>query len=183
MPAPIVYVRRAAVVGSGPARSSGPPVWPFRTRRSIAPYVVPVSAGFDFDLFAYLASKLGPYAVYPNHVPEQIDPTVEVLPCFTYLQVYSDDVSNLSGPSGLVEAHYQIDAWSYQDDDIITMTQLLRRSLNGFRGMMGPTKVQGSLLHNRTNLDDPPASGSDRWTFHRVNEFTIFYIETIPSFS
>jgi hypothetical protein len=164
-----------------PQAPPAPPTWPFRAWRFGRS--TPTSQVFDFDLVSYLGPKLGRFAIYPDHVPEQIDPTVEVLPCFTYSLVFADDVNNLSGPSGLVEAHYQIDAWSYQADDVVTMSKMLRDSLRGFRGMMGATKVQGCLLHNRISLDDPPATGADKWVFHRVNEFTFFYIETVTVLS
>jgi hypothetical protein len=140
-----------------------------------------VSQGFDFDLSSYLGAKLA-FDIYPGHLPQQSNPAVEVMPAYTYAQVYAEHVALLSGGAGLCEANYQVDAWSYLDDQVVAMTQALFKALHGFRGTMGLTKVQGCLLHNQLTLDEAPAGIADQWVFHRVSQFKIFYVETIPTF-
>jgi hypothetical protein len=136
---------------------------------------------FDFDLRAYLAAKLG-QPVYPVHIPQQVDPSVEVLPCYTYTLVSSEHLNKLASPLGICDSHYQVDVWAYLYDDAVTMSESVRLALQGYVGLMGTTTVQSCLLHNEITQDESPPNASDKWVYHRIKEFRIFYRESIPTF-
>lgn len=138
--------------------------------------------GFDFDLETWLTANVTTWPVFPNHIPQQINPALEVIPCLTYAQVGADPFNFLSNPSGLVFARYQIVGHSYNADDCVAMKETLRKKLHGFRGVMGATTVQLCNLKSVVATDDTPVPGSDNWTYHRGFEFLFVYSETVTTY-
>jgi hypothetical protein len=68
------------------------------------------------------------------------------------------DIYKMDGPSGLVSARYQIDAWSQSADSAMTLANLVKEQLGGFAGLitldppLGTVNVQG--IFSVTGRDD-----------------------------
>ena len=163
---------------------TSPRQWaPVKLRRS-APLYAPLltstapAPNFEVDLTTWLAANLS-LPVYPDHVPQQTDPTTEVIPCCTYTLLSAKRFSTMGGPTGKVRAVYRIETFSYLHDDVNAAAITLRTVLHGFRGLLSNTSVGACNLVDEGGGDDKPANASDKWTYHRIFAFAFNYTETV----
>jgi hypothetical protein len=137
------------------------------------------AAGFEVDLQAWIVAQLG-LAVYPVHIPQQIDPSVEVLPCYTFELITAHHKNVLSGPTGDVTGTFHLKAHSFSATEAFLMKEALRLKLQNYRGFIGATRVKACNLHDEASNNVTPLTENDRWKFERLLVFKIFYVESLP---
>ena len=133
---------------------------------------------FENDFSSWLAANVT-QLVFHVHVPKQTITTTEVIPCCTYKLLTAKRFNTLRGPTGKVQARYQLDTFSYLHDDTVAMNTQLVTVLHGFRGAMGNTTVSLVNLEDSHDGDTPPANATDKWTFQRTFDFLICYTEPV----
>lgn len=134
---------------------------------------------FEDDLQGYLKAKLG-VEVWAGKLPQRIRPAH--LPALVYNLITADSVQMASGASGVTGWHVQFDAYGRKPIDAAALLESLRRSLQGYRGVMGRTAVLNASLHDQGSGFEPLPSGGGTGTYRRMMEFTIWYREAVPRF-
>jgi len=82
---------------------------------------------------------------------------------------------DLSGPSGLSTATWQVDCWSRTELEAASLASLVRQAFDGFGGTIGQVVILGCFLEDESDLPDYPRNGTDTYTF-RVNlSFTVVH--------
>jgi len=118
----------------------------------------------DVTISSYVGTR-----IYPVRMPQNV-----VYPAITYQIIGSTRFLTLSGPVSLVEGRYQIDIWSNGYGETKNIAKGIRDALQGFKGLMGTTKVQGILQDINSEQD----FYEDDTDLNRLtNDFIIYYEE------
>lgn len=133
---------------------------------------------FDASLEAYISSAMA-IPVYASVLPQSFSN----YPGCVYTLVYQTPKYTMGSAAYLVEAEYQFDIYGPDALEVERMNELLRISLESYRGMMGSTYVSGSRIVDTHQLDEESIDGSDSWLYRLSSEYTIIYQETVPIFS
>lgn len=104
-------------------------------------------------------------------------PQSESLPYTLVTEVSASEVSSMSGPSGLVYPRVQVDCYAYSQCEASEAAAEVKRQLDGFRGDMVGTKVQGCHWVDRRSLDEPTTASDDRAVFRVMQQFIVWYEE------
>ena len=84
------------------------------------------------------------------------------------------------GPSGLVEARLQLDAWSRDtgamsgDGLVALVTDALRRTMDGFVGLWGSVRVRKVMLDSERSEYDPDVKAQ---LWRRSQDYLVWYEE------
>ena len=110
---------------------------------------------------------------YPaGEVPE--DPTY---PYAIYQRISTKEFDDISGAGLTQRARFQIDCWAKSALGAAQLADAFRRSLSGFRGMMGTyPNVRGRRLDSLAD-EEPPTSGQAKGEFRRIEQYYILYDE------
>ena len=93
-------------------------------------------------------------------------------PSIVYTQISEGTDHTNDGPSGLVASRFQIDAWADTYDEATLLALQIKEHLDGYRGPMGSTPVQGVFAEDARSNYDPNAA------LHRVSrDYFISYEE------
>jgi len=126
------------------------------------------------DLYAYLKNDAGisgyvAARIYPVKMPQNVE-----YPAITYQLVSTVRSISQSGRVTLVEGRYQIDSWGNTYASVKNIAQSVRDALQGFRGIMGATRVQGIWEDSNSERD----FYEDVTDLRRVtHDFIIYYEE------
>lgn len=87
--------------------------------------------------------------LYPDKLPQN-----PVLPAITYQRVSTGryHTHDTSGGSGLARPRFQFDCYATSRLAAKNLVNVLRASLEGFNGWVGPTRIQGALSQNETDF-------------------------------
>jgi Protein of unknown function (DUF3168) len=119
---------------------------------------------------ATIAAAVGP-RVFPNIVPQG-----SAFPAISYNQVSGVrlyDVNN--GPTGRAMPRITINSWATRYLEVRQLADAVRLRLNGFRGVMGSTRVGRITLDNEFDTFEEEAGQSG---IHRVvQDFILSFVE------
>lgn len=77
---------------------------------------------------------------------------------------------HLAGPSGIINVRMQVDAWAITPDAAVTLANLVKDRLDGYRGLMGAVMVHGVFVADlREDYDDDAQlyrAGRDYFVHH-----------------
>lgn len=79
---------------------------------------------------ADVSEAVGENRIYPSTLPQK-EPT---LPAVVLNLVTETTDYHMQGPSGLVQARYQVDCWARTPDDAVDLAALVKDRLSGLRG-------------------------------------------------
>jgi hypothetical protein len=107
--------------------------------------------------------------IYPIKIPQGVSAS-----CIVYTRISDVGDYHLAGPSGIAGPRIQIDAWAVSANKSVTLANLVKTKIDGFRGVMGTgdnaVKVLGVFVADmREDYDDAAKlfrSGRDFFLHH-----------------
>lgn len=135
--------------------------------------------GIQQSVYSRLTSKTG-YDVYPYKIPQG-----KPFPCMTYSLVTNLYGHNLEGSDTTSLARLQIDCWSYNYSEALTMAESVRNSFQGFQGVMGDNGVGvlSCIPAGRQTFYQEPGNDSDQGYHHIALDYSILYRVDRSSFT
>lgn len=117
---------------------------------------------FERDLYAWLKvhPQLQPVFAdrwHPLEIPLEWD-----LPAVAYMNVAQARKKTQSGPNGKAKPRIQFSVVAETYDDMLTASKALRRALDGFKGVMGATRVDNVTLVMSLDAGEYSARGATR---------------------
>lgn len=105
-----------------------------------------------------LVNLLGDLAsVYPHYVPPGT-----ALPAISYLRLSTVTEQTHDGPDNLLHIHVQFTCHAAHHAEALTMADVIRRRLNGFRGLIGSVRIANAELNNL--IDSGYQDATESWT-------------------
>jgi len=103
----------------------------------------------DVDIVTMIGDR-----VYPIKIPQDVSAS-----CIVYTRISDVGDYHLAGPSGIAAPRIQIDAWAPSANRSVTLANLIKTKIDGFRGVMGSgdsaVKVLGVFVADlREDYDD-----------------------------
>lgn len=102
-------------------------------------------------------------------------------PAITYQRMPSDHDANLKGATGSSLATFRIVTWADSYSDAETVSEYVRKAMQGFSGNMNGTQVGSVTLANDYDDYTEPPDGSAGGIFQVVFDFHIRYSESVPA--
>ena len=109
------------------------------------------------DLYSFLVRDAAIGAAIGARCYPTILPQAPTYPALTYQEISATRVRDTLGPAGKVRRRIQIDAWAMTHVEAISLGELVRDALDGFRGMMGSTEVGSTILVNELEVFEQEA--------------------------
>lgn len=113
--------------------------------------------------------------IYPVVLPQGI-----ILPSIVYNLITEGTDYHMQGPSGLIQARYQIDCWAQTQDAAVSLANLVKDKLSGFRGLVpfGSESPQEEIIirgvfHDQGRDDYDPVAK----LFRRQCDYLIWYAD------
>lgn len=124
-----------------------------------------IEPGLRTRLDSEVASAAG--RVHPKVLPQGT-----AYPSLTYELVSDPRLHSHDGPDGLVEARYQVTAWSETYGDMKQAAAEVLAALDGFTGTMGTVEVAATFYAGGRDLFDP-----DEMVHFHPSDFIVQYRE------
>lgn len=124
------------------------------------------------DLVSFLetVSTAASDRIYPMNLPQ-----AAVYPALTYHEVSAVRDRDLCGPTGRARPRISISSWARHYGDAHELADEIRVALQGFRGMMGSTRIDDVRLDNEIDLFEQEAGAKG---VHRVvQDYIISFVE------
>lgn len=123
--------------------------------------------------------------VYAQFIPEKV--RLLGLPSIVYSRISSDHQHHMTAASGLVEVRIQLDIVSKSYTTVKGLADQVREALDGFSGavIVGGETIDISSLRLDAHRDDfdRPTDGSDKGYHRVIQDYLVWYAETIPTFA
>jgi Protein of unknown function (DUF3168) len=128
------------------------------------------------DLTAYLKADATISAAVSGRVFPNIVPQGSAFPAISYNQVSGVREYDINdGPTGRAMPRITINSWATRYLDVRNLAEAVRQRLNGFRGVMGSTRVGRITLDNEFDTFEEEAGQSG---IHRVvQDYIISFVE------
>ena len=136
----------------------------------------------EADLIARLLDVAGVTALVGSRVYVK-PPQDATYPLIRIQRIGSEHAHEMEGAAGICQALTQIDCIGRQVKDVKTLVEQVRQAIQGFKGTQGSTTFRSILLTDQRDLDEPDQQGGETGHFRTVMDFTITYVESIPSFA
>ncbi len=123
----------------------------------------------ETSLAAHLAENV-PLAggrVHPAALPQRPS-----LPALVYLRVSGVPTYDHDGPTGTVEARFQVSCWATRYGTARQLAAQVRSCLEGYKGLMGDTEIGHCFC-----VADRDAREAEPGLYHDPLEFTVMYYE------
>lgn len=108
-------------------------------------------------------------------------PTGTKLPYLTSSKVDNLHTNHQGGSSGLAEPRIQVDVWGEIEEDANRIFDIVRRNLDGFRGVMGTdpddAEVKVAFLENDREEYNPPDDATQQGGYRSSGDFMIWFVE------
>jgi uncharacterized protein DUF3168 len=109
-------------------------------------------------VFSLLTGRAELAALVGDRVYPEVAPPNCGVPFITYQRLNGDRTRSLSGPSGLAESTIQIDAYALTYATAHLVGDLIRKTLDGYRGVVpgvpGDTRIGSAVLKDDRDLYD-----------------------------
>jgi hypothetical protein len=134
-------------------------------------------------LHSYLSGKTAITAlvgsqIFANHLP----PRWNKQPAISFHRASTEHEHDIAGAVGCARVRMQIDCWSILYEEALEISEAVRTSLQGYRGMIGSVEATSCTLLNTAVLPEPPAKADDAWIYHVALDFLMIHRESRPSF-
>lgn len=114
----------------------------------------------ETDLRAFLIAQPAVAALIADRVFPAPAPQDTAYPFVTWTLITGQEVSSLTGPSGLRYPAYQLDCWADERErggsylQAVAVAKAVRTALNGYSGMWDSGRVSAMFLDERDTRDD-----------------------------
>lgn len=109
--------------------------------------------------------------VYPSYLPEGYE-----RPCITYRLVSETRHYHHGGPTGIVEARYQLTAHADTHEATAALAKEIRQKLSGYSGPMGGGNARAAHCEVQNVFDLGYNIDSEVWQI--ATDVMVFYLET-----
>jgi len=119
---------------------------------------------------AIVAARIYPWDRVPQNAP---------LEYITYFRVASNHIHDMSGPSGLVNPHMQVDCWAEKYSEAKALAKQTRLALDGYTGSV--TISTDSVTFRQIHMDDesdmfiPAGAGAETGPARVSQDYTIWH--------
>ena len=126
------------------------------------------------DLIAEVQEKVYPFAAVP---------TGTVRPYITYQIIDNVHVHNQVTASGLANPRFQFDIWADKEYDAYRILDILRKTLDKFRGVMGEAGNEKTVRSIAIDTDNeiyvPPTDGKQQGIYRASGDFLVWFVEEV----
>lgn len=141
---------------------------------------------FSSDLVAYLKTKTAITDLVGSGGSARISPAKinqgDGFPAIRFVITGGESHESLTGAVGNRQPNLQIDCYATTRLAATNLGEQVRLVLQGYRGTMGSTFINGITLENRFELYEPTVDGSDNGKHREVLVFNVVHDESIPSY-
>lgn len=110
--------------------------------------------------------------VYPNIIPQN-----EISPSLTYQQISGPRDHTMDGPSGLVDARYQINCFTPVYSETDTLAESVRLAMDGFSATVNTVQIDSIELLNENDLPEVDEESDAITMFGKRMDFMIRFVE------
>jgi hypothetical protein len=108
--------------------------------------------------------------IFPTELPSDT-----AYPAITYQRTGGEVYHHMTGASSLKHPRIQFDCWGERYADAKDLAEWLRGVLNGVKGTVGSTTVQGIFFRDDRDLPEGPLPGEDESLERVTQEFEVFH--------
>lgn len=139
-------------------------------------------------LVVELRANAGVAAIVATRVFRGIAPQGQALPYLTLQLISNDHQDHMTAASGLADARIQVSSWDKTEHGAEALANAVREALDGFTqatlGGSGYTAdVRRISLEGEAENYVAPMAGDDVGVFGVMQDYGIWYGETIPTFA
>lgn len=102
------------------------------------------------------------------------------LPFVVFSRDQTDHTRSLSGPSGLRESSFAINAYSRDTAEVEALAEAIRLSLDGWRGEMNGVHVTSVVLDDTSDVELADSEGGEDAILLIGLDFTVWHVESVP---
>ena len=134
-------------------------------------------------LYSELSTTAEVTAVVSTRIFPQVAPLTVPYPFIVYSVINSIPEHHMGGASALTNVSLQLDVWAETVGELITIAEVLRNDLDGFRGDMGTENLDilSCFMDTRTTFEEPDPRGRKAPVFRSSLDFTIWHVSTVPT--
>ena len=130
-------------------------------------------------IYTMLTGDVTTAAIVTDRVFPNILPQGQLMPCLTFQQISGPRDLTANGPSGLVFARYQINAWARTYKSAKELAMAVRLVMNGFSGTIDSVQIQLIKLSGEGDIPVMPAGTDVLMRFGKRLDFTICFGESV----
>jgi len=112
--------------------------------------------------------------IFPIFVPQ---PAKDNLPAITYQQISGPRDHVMSGPTGLVDARFQINCWSKTYKESEELANAVRTTLDGYADTVLGTEIQVVMLLDEGDVPSIKAENEELSSFGKRLDFEFSFNE------
>jgi hypothetical protein len=98
---------------------------------------------------------------------------IEDMPCIVFEKVSEERMDTTDGASGSATYTYILRIWSMNPDTTLTLAAAIRRSLDGYRGLMWSRFVPTAWLESEDDDIQDLGDGSDEYVYGRHSTYVL----------
>ncbi len=134
-------------------------------------------------LYSYLSTKAEVTAAVSTRIFPQVAAEGTIYPFVVYSVISDNPEHDMDGAVGLTSINMQIDVWSETIALRMSIAEIIRNVLDGFRGNMGTENlyIQSCFLDNRANFEERDTEGKADPVYRSSLDFSIWHVETVPT--
>ena len=115
--------------------------------------------------------------IYPGAAPQGGD-----FPRITIEGTGLEQMHHMTGASKSVEADYDINVYSLDDEDAHRIASAISAAMNGLRGKLDDLSISYIRLETQTDETLPPTDGGEDPVYNVEQNWKLWYSESVPSF-
>lgn len=131
-------------------------------------------------IFIKLRNEVAITAIVSDRIGHNVTRQTIALPRIRIKEVSQNPVEHLNGSAGLADSRIQIDCFAAIMDTAIELAEMVRLTLQGFRGQVAQYFIQGINYLRGLDLADDPFDGTDRPIYWKSLDFRVWYTQEKP---
>lgn len=120
-------------------------------------------------------------ALVGSNIYQGFAPSSTGVPYLVWTVIDSIPIHHQGGSSGTTQTRIQVDCYDVSGAQLDYLAQAVRMELDHFRGLIGSTFVNNTVLESRVDGLEGPSDGSQRRTLRSTMDFLIMHDESIPN--
>ncbi len=134
-------------------------------------------------LFSELSTTAEVIAVVGTRIYPQVAPATVAYPFIVYSVISSLPEHHAGGASDLTNVSLQIDVWAETVGELLTIVEVIRNDLDGFKGDMGTENldIRSCFLETRRTFEEPDPRGRKAPVFRSDMDFSIWHVSSVPT--
>jgi len=134
-------------------------------------------------LYAYLSLHAPLTALVATRVYPSIAPSSAAFPYVTVQRLAVASLYHMGGASATFDTLVQVDCWSLSAIEAQQVAQVIRQSLDGFRGTWDGLEVDGVFVENELDDAEPADDGSQRIFYRTILTLACWHEREAPVFT